>query len=57
MGFNSLLLLQWIINKYVIFILLFLYLKVYEREFWIPLKSLDKIFVTFLEDFGQLCNL
>ena len=45
MGFNSLLLLQWIINKYVIFILLFLYLKVYEREFWIPLKSLDKIFV------------
>ena len=57
MGFNSLLLLQWIINKYVIFILIFLYLKVYEREFWIPLKYLDKIFVTFLEDFGQLYNL
>lgn len=57
MGFNSLLLHQLIINKYVIFMLIFLYIKVHEREFWISLKSVDKILVTFLEDFGQLYNL
>ena len=57
MGFNSPLLHQWIINKYVIFILIFLYIKVHERQFWISLKSVDKIFVMFLENFDQLYNL